>query len=20
VELHKEYRDKGFEILAFPCD
>jgi glutathione peroxidase len=20
VELHKEFRDKGFEILAFPCD
>ena len=20
VELHREYRDKGFEILAFPCD
>ena len=20
VELHEEYRDKGFEILAFPCD
>ena len=20
VDLHREYRDKGFEILAFPCD
>ena len=20
VRLHKLYRDKGFEILAFPCD
>lgn len=20
MDLHKEYRDKGFEILAFPCD
>jgi len=20
VQLHVDYRDKGFEILAFPCD
>ena len=20
VKLHKEYRDQGFEILAFPCN
>jgi glutathione peroxidase len=20
VKLHKEYRDRGFEILAFPCN
>ena len=20
VQLHKQYRDKGFEILAFPCN
>ena len=20
VRLHKEYRDRGFEILAFPCN
>ena len=20
MDLHREFRDKGFEIVAFPCD